>query len=180
MDNTGGGGGASTTAVPLTEEVPTVAVTVYEPEEPLPVRNVVLARPSLPVVALVVLSDTVPSAGLTLNVTVLPDAALPSSLTVTVNVILSPGSRGQGLCDITRVRNGGGGDPSTVAVPLVVLEPTVAVIVYEPDALSPSVTEVDARPLLPVVALVGFSDALPSPDVILKVTVFPEAALPSS
>ena len=53
-------------------------------------------------------------------------------------------------------------------------------IVYEPDALPPSVTEVDARPLLPVVALVVPSDALPSPDVMLKVTVFPEAALPSS
>ena len=68
----------------------------------------------------------------------------------------------------------------TVAVPLVDLEPTVAVIVYEPEALSPSVTEVDARPLLPVVVLVVPSDALPSPDVILNVTVFPDAALPSS
>ena len=78
------------------------------------------------------------------------------------------------------MRDGGGGEVLTVAIPLVDLEPTVAVIVYEPDALSPSVTEVDALPLLPVVALVGFSDALPSPDVILKLTVFPNAALPSS
>ena len=51
---------------------------------------------------------------------------------------------------------------------------------YEPDALFPSVSVVDACPLLPVPALVGFSDALPSPDVMLKVTVFPDAALPSS
>ena len=75
---------------------------------------------------------------------------------------------------------GGGGGVLTVAVPLVVLEPTVAVTVYEPEALPPSVTEVDALPLLPVVALVVPSDALPSPDVMLKVTVFPDAALPSS
>ena len=67
IDNSGGGGGASTTAVLLTEEVPTDAVTVYEPVEPLPVLNVVLARPLLSVVALVVLSDTVPSSGLTLK-----------------------------------------------------------------------------------------------------------------
>ena len=83
MDNSGGGGGggdgASTVAVLLTEEVPTEAVTVYEPEEPLPVLNVVLARPLLPVVVLVGFNDTVPSLGLTLNVTVFPDAALPSS-----------------------------------------------------------------------------------------------------
>ena len=130
--------------------------------------------------ALVVLSDTVPSSGLTLNVTVSPGAALPSSWAVTVNVVLSPGSRGQGVLNITAERPDGGGGVLTVAVPLVDLEPTVAVIVYEPDALSPSVTEVDARPLLPVVALVGFSDALPSPDVMLNVTVFPDAALPSS
>ena len=68
----------------------------------------------------------------------------------------------------------------TVAVPLVDLEPTVAVIVYEPEALPPSVSVVCARPLLPVVMLVVPSDALPSPDVILKVTVFPDAAPPSS
>ena len=75
---------------------------------------------------------------------------------------------------------GGGGGVLTVAVPLVVLEPLDAVIVYDPEALSPSVTEVDARPLLPVVVLVVPNDALPSPDVMLKVTVFPEAALASS
>ena len=75
---------------------------------------------------------------------------------------------------------GGGGGVLTVAVPLVVLEPLDAVIVYDPEALSPSVTEVDARPLLPVVVLVVPNDAFPSPDVILKVTVFPDAALPSS
>ena len=73
-----------------------------------------------------------------------------------------------------------GGGVLTVAVPLVDSEPTVAAIVYEPEALSPSVTEVDARPLLPVVVLVVPNDAFPSPDVILKVTVFPDAALPSS
>ena len=75
---------------------------------------------------------------------------------------------------------GGGGGVLTVAVPLVDLEPLDAVIVYDPEALSPSVTEVDARPLLPVVVLVVPNDAFPSPDVILKVTVFPDAALPSS
>ena len=135
----------------------------------------------LSVVVLVALSDTVPSSGLTLNVTVFPGAALPSSWTPIENVVLSPGTRGQGVLNITADKpDGGGGDASTVAVPLVDLEPTVAVTVYEPEALPPSVTEVDARPLLPVVALVGFSDALPSPDVILKVTVFPDAAPPSS
>ena len=39
--------------------------------------------------------------------------------------------------------------------------------VYEPEALFPSVSVVDAWPLLPVVALVEFNDAFPSPDVIL-------------
>ena len=155
-------------------------MTVYEPEEPLPVFNDVLARPLLPVVALVGFNDTVPSSGLTLNATVCPSAAVPFSWTSTLNVNESPGSPDQRLDSITTENSGGGGGVPTVAVPLVDLEPTVAVTVYEPDALSPSVTEVDARPLLPVVALVEFSDALPSPDVILKLTVFPDAALPSS
>ena len=84
------------------------------------------------------------------------------------------------MLNINAERPDGGGGVLTVAVPLVDLEPTVAVIVYEPDALPPSVTEVDALPLLPVVALVAPSDALPSPDVILNVTVFPDTALPSS
>ena len=79
--------------------------------------------------------------------------------------------------------DGGGGDASevtTVAVPLVDLEPLDAVIVYDPEALCPSISVVEARPLLPVVVLAVPSDALPSPDVILNVTVFPDAALPSS
>ena len=85
------------------------------------------------------------------------------------------------------MRNGGGGggggggdDVSTVAVPLVDLEPLVAVIVYEPEALFPSVNVVEARPSLPVVVLVVPNDALLSPEVMLNVTVFPDAALPSS
>ena len=49
----GGGGGVSTVAVPLTDWLPSVAVTVYEPEASFPSVSVVLARPSLPVVALV-------------------------------------------------------------------------------------------------------------------------------
>ena len=102
MDNTGGDGSdePSTVTVLLTELSPTDAVTVYTPEEPLPVLNVVLAPPLLSVVVLVVLSDTVPSSGLTLNVTVFPDAALPSSWTSTVNVVLAPGLRGQIVLNI--------------------------------------------------------------------------------
>ena len=65
-----GGGGVSTVAVPLTDWLPSVAETVYEPEASLPRVSVVLARPLLPVVALVGLSDAVPLSGLTLNVTV--------------------------------------------------------------------------------------------------------------
>ena len=68
----------------------------------------------------------------------------------------------------------------TVAVPLVDLEPTVAVIVYEPDALLPSMRVVDACPLLPVVPLVEPNDALPSPDVILNATVLSDTGLPFS
>jgi hypothetical protein len=52
--------------------------------------------------------------------------------------------------------------------------------VYDPEALLPSISVVEACPLLPVVALVGFSDALPSPEVMLNVTVFPGAGLSSS
>ena len=71
-DGDGGGGvEVSTVAVPLMDwPLLSVAVTVYVPEEPLPVVNVVLARPLLFVVPLVVFNDTVPSFGLTLNVTV--------------------------------------------------------------------------------------------------------------
>ena len=75
---------------------------------------------------------------------------------------------------------GADGGGLTVAVPLVDMLPTVAVIVYEPEALFPSITVVEARPSLPVVVLVVPSDALPSPDIMLNVTVFPDAALPSS
>ena len=180
MDNTGGGGGVSTVTLLLKDSVPTDAVTVYEPEEPLPVFNVVLACPLLSVVVLVGLSDTVPSAGLTLNVTVSPGASIPSSWTSRENVVLSPGVRGQIVLNINAKRPDGGGGVLTVAVPLVDLEPLDAVIVYEPEALFPSISVVEARPLLPVVVLAVPSDALPSPDVILNVTVFPEAALPSS
>ena len=183
MDNTGDGDGGSgddsTVAVPLVDLEPTVAVTVYEPVALSPSVTEVDALPLLPVVALVGFSDALPSPDVILNVTVLPEAALPSSWTSTVNVNASPGSPDPGPL-ITLMDNTVGGGVLTVAVPLVDLEPTVAVTVYEPVALSPSVTEVDALPLLPVVALVGFSDALPSPDVILNVTVLPEAALPSS
>ena len=126
------------------------------------------------------LSDAFPSPDVILKVTVFPEAALPSSWTSIENVVLSPGSRGQGVLNITAERPDGGGGVLTVAVPLEDLEPTVAATVYEPDALPPSVTEVDALPLLPVVALVVPSDALPSPEVMLKVTVFPDTALPSS
>jgi hypothetical protein len=69
---------------------------------------------------------------------------------------------------------------STVAVPLVDLEPLDAVIVYDPEALFPSISVVEARPSLPVVVLAVPNDALPSPEVILNVTVLPDAALPSS
>jgi hypothetical protein len=61
------------------------------------------------------------------------------------------------------VRNGGGGGMSTVAVPLVDLEPLDAVIVYDPEALFPSISVVEARPSLPVVVLAVPNDALPSP-----------------
>ena len=74
------------------------------PEELLPVLNTVCALPLLSVVVLVTVNDTVPSSGLTLNVTAAPDTAmLLFSLTVTVNVVLSPGSRGQGLEVITSI-----------------------------------------------------------------------------
>ena len=104
MDNTGGGGGVSTVTLLLKDSVPTDAVTVYEPEEPLPVLNVVLACPLLSVVVLVGLSDTVPSAGLTLNVTVSPGASIPSSWTSRENVVLSPGVRGQIVLNINAKR----------------------------------------------------------------------------
>ena len=45
--------------------------------------------------------------------------------------------------------------------------------VYDPEALLPSVKVVCACPLLLVVALVGFSDAVASSGLTLNVTVFP-------
>ena len=169
----GGGGGVSTVAVPLTDWLPSVAVTVYEPVASLPRVSVVLARPLLPVVALVGLSDTVPLSGLTLNVTVCPCVAVPSSRTSTVNVNASPGSPDPGLLITTMdiSGGGGGGDVSTVAVPLTDWVPSVAVTVYEPEASLPRVSVVLARPSLPVVALVGLSDAVPSSGLMLNVTV---------
>ena len=133
MDNSGGGGGGgvSTVAVPLTDWLTSVAVTVYEPVASLPSVSVVLARQLLPVVALVGLSDAVPLSGLTLNVTVCPCVAVPSSRTSTTNVNASPGSPDPGLL-ITTMDNsggGGGGGVSTVAVPLADWLPSVAVTV---------------------------------------------------
>ena len=52
-----------------------------------------------------------------------------------------------------------GGGVLTIAVPLVDWEPLDAVIVYEPDALFPSISVVDACPLLPVVVLPVPNDA---------------------
>ena len=173
ISGSGGGGGVSTVAVPLTDWVPSVAVTVYEPEASLPRVSVVLARPLLPVVALVGLSDAVPLSGLTLNVTVCPCVAVPSSRTSTVNVNASPGSPDPGLLITTMdiSGGGGGGGVSTVAVPLTDWVPSVAVTVYEPEASLPRVSVVLARPLLPVVALVGLSDAVPLSGLTLNVTV---------
>ena len=167
------GGEVPTVAVPLTDSPLIDAETVYEPEASLPRVSVVCARPSLPVVALVVLSDAVPSSGLTLNVTVCPCVAVPSSWTSTTNVNASPGSPDPGLL-ITTMDNsgsGGGGGVSTVAVPLTDWLPSVAVTVYEPEASLPRVSVVLARPLLPVVALVVLSDAVPSSGLTLNVTV---------
>ena len=67
MDN---GSEVLTVTVVLIDEVPTEAVTMYEPVASLPSLSEVLTFPSLLVVALVGLSDAVPSFGLTLNVTV--------------------------------------------------------------------------------------------------------------
>ena len=75
---------------------------------------------------------------------------------------------------------GGGGEVSTVAVPLTELSPTEAVTVYEPVESLPVLNVVLARPLLSVVALVVLSDTVPSSGLTLNVTVFPDAALPSS
>ena len=139
----------------------------------------------LSVVALVVLSDTVPSAGLTLNVTASPttggDSKMgPVNFSTAPKPIVnsSPGLPDKLSENVNMIGADGGG--LTVAVPLVDMLPTVAVIVYEPEALFPSITVVEARPSLPVVVLVVPSDALPSPDIMLNVTVFPDAALPSS
>ena len=79
----------------------------------------------------------------------------------------------------------GDDDLSTVAVAPTDCSPTdvviLAVIVYEPEALFPSVSAVCARPLLSVSVFEGPRDALPSPDVILKVLPFSlTQALPSS
>ena len=73
MENSGSGGGGCevlTVTVEPTERPLNVAVTLYEPEEPLPVDSVIDACPLLSIVALVELNDIVPSSGLTLNVTV--------------------------------------------------------------------------------------------------------------
>ena len=174
------GGEVSTVAVPLTDSPLIDAVTVYEPVASFPSVSVVLARPSLPVVALVGLSDTVPLSGRTLNVTVCPSVAVPSSRTSTTNVNASPGSPDPGLLITTMDNSGGGGIVSTVTVPLTDWLPCVAVTVYEPEALLPRVSVVWARPSLPVVALVGFTDAVPLSGLTLNVTVSPCAGLPSS
>ena len=180
MDISGGGGGVSTVAVPLTDSPLIDAETVYEPEASLPRVSVVLARPLLPVVALVGLSDAVPSFGLTLNVTVCPCVAVPSSRTSTVNVNASPGSPDPGLLITTMDNSGGGGGVSTVAVPLTDSPLIDAETVYEPEASLPRVSVVLTCPLLPVVALVGLSDAVPSFGLTLNVTVCPCVAVPSS
>ena len=140
---------------------------------------VVEACPSVSVVALAGFRDALLSPEVMLNDTVFPDAAVPSSCTSTVNVNSSPGLPDPGLVT-TLIDNPVCGGGLTVAVPLIDLESTVAVTVYEPDAFSPSVIVVEACPLVSVVALAGLRDAFPSPDVILKETVFPDAALPSS
>ena len=160
----------STVTVVLIDEVPTEAVTVYEPVASLPSLSEVLTRPSLSVVAVVTLNDTVPSSGLTLNVTVCPSTGLPSSVTLRVNGNEPPGWPGQGLVVIMRT-NPDGGEVPTVAVPLTDSPLIDAEIVYEPVASLPSVSVVCARPLLPVVALVGLSDAVPSSGLTLNVTV---------
>ena len=133
---------------------------------------------------MVLLNDAVPLSGLTLNVTVSPDAAFPLSLTSAVNVTESPGWRAPELLMYRTIVCDGGDELSTVAVPLTDWLPTdvviVAVIVYEPEALFPSVSAACARPLLSVSVLEGPTDALPSPDVILNLTAFPDTGLPSS
>ena len=50
----------------------------------------------------------------------------------------------------------------------------MAVTVYEPEALLPSVSVVRASPLLSVVALVVLNDAVPSSGLRLNVTVSPD------
>ena len=179
IENSGGGGGVSTVTVELIDPVPTEAVTVYEPEASLPSLSEVLTFPSLSVVAVVTLNDTVPSSGLTLNVTVCPSTGLPSSVTLRVNGNEPPGWLGQGLVVIMRT-NPDGGEVPTVAVPLTDSPLIDAETVYEPVASLPRVSVVLARPLLPVVALVGLSDAVPSFGLTLNVTVCPCVAVPSS
>ena len=170
----------STVTVELIDPVPTEAVTVYKPEASLPSLSEVLTCPSLSVVAVVTLNDTVPSSGLTLNVTVCPSTGIPSSVTVTINGNEPPGWPGQGLVVITMTNPDGGSPVSTVAVPLTDSPLIDAETVYEPEASLPSVSVVCARPLLPVVALVGLSDTVPLSGLTLNVTVCPSVAVPSS
>ena len=150
-----------------------------------PSVRVVCVRPLLPVVSLVGLSVTFPSFGLTLNATVSPCLAVPSSRTSTTNVKAAPGAPDPGPL-ITTMENcggggGGGGEVVTVAVPVVDTPLLVALIVYEPEALFPSVRVICACPLLPVVAGFGVpSVAFPSPVVILNVTDWFGEAVPFS
>jgi hypothetical protein len=112
-----------------------------------------------------------------LKVTVSPCAAVPSSCTSTVNVNVSPGAPDPGPLTTSMVYVGG---EVTVAVPVTDLPLLVAVIMYGPEALSPSTTVVCACPLLPVVGFGVPSVTLPSVGLTEKVTPCPGAAAPFS
>ena len=169
MENAGVGGvcESSTVAVALTDTPLLVAVIVYEPEALFPSVSVVCACPLESVVVLVVFSVAFSSLGGILKSTVRSSVRRPSRRTSTVNVNVSPGSPDPGLVTTLMENAGVGGvcESSTVAVALTDTPLLVAVIVYEPEALFPSVSVVCACPLESVVVLVVFSVAFPSPEV---------------
>ena len=91
---------------------------------------------------------------------------------------VSPGAPDPGPLITTMENRGSGGEVWTIAVPVTELSLLVAVIMYEPVALFPSVRVVCVRPLLPVVSLVGLSVTFPSLGLTLNVTVSPDVAVP--
>ena len=151
---------SSTVAVAPTDTPLLVAVIVYEPEALFPSVSVVCACPLESVVVLVVFSVAFSSLGGILKSTVRSSVRRPSRRTSTVNVNVSPGSPDPGLVTTcygvfwrrlqshSQIVPGCGGGEVTVAVsvPVTDLPLLVAVIVYEPEALFPSVSVVCACP----------------------------------